>query len=653
MDHAQTGTAPAWDLTTEYAAPDDPAVDGDLETLARLLDEIDRRNGVLAACIPKLPDAVGVEDAERQAAVEAAREAFALREDAAKLLEDPDTYADCRLSVDGADAAALALQGRLQTFRVRFGEAGEPLSQFLDLAPQAWIDEYLDDDRVRASAFEVRHSRRRRHGILGLDQERLATALSQDGFHAWARLYGQLAGSLAVEVRAPGGGKRRIGVAEAGALMQSADDAVREDAWRAVNRAWEAHGPTCAAVLNAIAGWRLEMCRRRSRSRPVHYLDEALHANAMERSTLDALMEAAREHNALGRRAAKAMAKAYGKARIGPWDQRAPAPASTATPDGLPFPGAVGIVADAYRGIAPEMGDFVRTMVRRRWVDGRTGPRRRPGAYCTWFEKTRSPRVHITYGGSVADVPVIAHEFGHAHHFWLMRDLPDAQRGIGAAVAETASTFGETVVRDALLDRADSRERELAVAWEDASAAVAFLLNIPTRFEFETRFYDARIERPLRPDELGEIMSGAWRTWHGDALSEPDPIFWATKQHFSFSAQPFYNFPYLFGFLFSLGVYGRREEMGASFFDRYRALLLDTGRMTAEELGRAHLDADLSAPDFWREALAALEPRIERFERLVDVLRPLPHGQPPGPVGIGGKTRAASSGTPPCIENAR
>ena len=611
-------TGPAWDLSTEYAAPDDPAIDADLGALARLLDGIERRNGVLSACIPRLSEAFDAD--ERQAAVETAREVFALREDAARLLEDPDTYAHCRLSTDSADAAALALQGRLQAFRVRFAEAVEPLSQFLDLAPQAWIDDYLADDRVAASAFAVRRSRSRRHELLDLDQERLASALSQDGFHAWSRLYDQLAGSLAVQVRDPSGGKRRVGLSEAGALMQSADDSVREDAWRAVNRAWEVHEHACAAVLNALAGWRLEMCRRRSGTRPVHYLDGALHANAMERATLDALLQAAREHGDLGRRAARAMAKAYGKTGIGPWDQRAPAPATPGTPDDrLPFPGAVDVVADAYGGVAPEMGDFVRAMVRRRWVDGATGPRRRPGAYCTWFERSRTPRVHMTYSGSVAEIPIIAHEFGHAYHFWIMRDLPDTQRRIGAAVAETASTFGETVVRDALLDRAASPEQELAVAWEDASAAVAFLLNIPTRFEFETRFHDARAERPLRPDELREMMSEAWRTWHGDALSEPDPLFWASKQHFSFSAMPFYNFPYLFGFMFSLGVYGRRtEDTQATFFDRYRTLLLDTGRMTAEELAAAHLDADLSAPDFWRRAIAALAPRIERLERLVD-----------------------------------
>ena len=68
-----------------------------------------------------------------------------------------------------------------------------------------------------------------------------------------------------------------------------------------------------------------------------------------------------------------------------------------------------------------------------------------------------------------------------------MKDLPDSQRSYGMSLAETASTFGETLVRDALLNKAESPQTELAVAWEELSAITSFLLNIPTRFEFEKK----------------------------------------------------------------------------------------------------------------------------------------------------------------------
>ena len=44
--------------------------------------------------------------------------------------------------------------------------------------------------------------------------------------------------------------------------------------------------------------------------------------------------------------------------------------------------------------------------------------------------------------------------------------------------------------------------------------------------------------------------------------------------------------------------------------------------MTAEDLAAKHLDADLTRPDFWRATVATLEPRIDRFEELVELVAP-------------------------------
>ena len=148
------------------------------------------------------------------------------------------------------------------------------------------------------------------------------------------------------------------------------------------------------------------------------------------------------------------------------------------------------------------MGEFVHMMAERRWIEGTVGPRKSPGAYCTGFAKSRTPRVYTTFTGGASDVITLAHELGHAYHSWVMRDLPESQRSYGMSLAETASTFGETLVRDAMLQQASAPQARLEVAWVDMSALVTFVLNIPTRFEFEKGFYERRQERPLRPAEL-------------------------------------------------------------------------------------------------------------------------------------------------------
>ncbi|MDE0191659.1 MAG: M3 family oligoendopeptidase [Gammaproteobacteria bacterium] len=606
-----------WDLTSEYPAANSTEIDADLKSAGTILADIERRNDAL---IPFLDGVATLKAESAGGAIAEAREIFVLIERVRKLVRDPETYAECCLSVDSQDEQAQALLGRLQSINKRFDELAEPLGQFLDLAPEEVVESYLEDPVLAPARFSVEHSRRRRHELLPLAEENLVTGLGDDGIHAWGRLYDQLSGTLSCAVTV-GNELRTTGLAEAAGLMQRPDDRLRENAWRAINAAWDGHAESCAAAINAIAGWRLEMCRKRSAraGTTIHYLDAPLHANRIQRETLATVLKVAEEGIPLARRAALLQAKAYGKSHYGPWDNRAPAPVPDGDADApIAYGEALDLIARAYGEVDPSMGNFVRMMAERNWIEGTVGPHKRPGAYCTGFLKSRTPRVYMTYTGGSSDVITLAHELGHAFHSWVMRDLPDSQRRYGMSIAETASTFGETIVRNALLRRAKSPAAVLDIVWEEAAALVTFVLNIPTRFEFERNFYDARADRPLSPKELKAMMSAAWGKWYGESIAEGDPLFWASKLHFYISGLSFYNFPYLFGYLFSLGVYARREAFGDEFFPRYKALLMDTGRMTTEDLAAKHLDVDLTQPDFWRDTLAMIEPRIDHFEALVN-----------------------------------
>ena len=602
MQQAVEISGPGWDLSHEYSGVNDAGLRQDLANVTELLDQAQLLNDGLA---------------QADTAVSAAQALTKLSEQAGVLLGNVGTFAHCLLSVDSQREDAQQLSGELQNYYKRMGDVFQPLARYIDLASDEEIERYLSDSEVNPQAFQVNHGRARAHENLELAEESLVNGLSQDGIHAWGKLYDQLAGSLKCKVLV-GNDVQEMGVAQASGLLTSADDRQRRNAWSAINEAWLGHEESCAASINAISGWRLEMCEQRSRQKKVHYLDAPVHMNRMSRKTLDVLLEVAFESNTLARRAASAQARAYGKEGYGPWDLRAPAPAlGSQASDGIPFDDAIEIIAQAYGQIDPSMASFVHMMVENKWVEGTVGPHKMPGAYCTGFAKSRSPRVYMTYTGGQSDVITLAHELGHAFHSWAMRELPRSQLSYGMSLAETASTFGETLVRDALLQRATGMQDKLDIMWEEMSAFTAFLLNIPARFEFERNFYEARAARPLRPQELKSMMSAAWTTWYGDAASEADPMFWTSKLHFYISEISFYNFPYLFGYLFSLGVYAKRDSFGDQFFDRYVSLLKDTGRMTAEDLAEKHLGVRIDEPDFWRETVASLAPRVDAFENLL------------------------------------
>ena len=358
-------TGPSWNIESEYSSPDSPEIQGDLDEATRLLDEVHAKNRDVEPFINRLDQ---LAKDERRTVIESSRQIYMLLEEASKLIFDPATYTNCLLSVNGKDKAAEKLEGGLQAFRVRFRQLNEPTSQFLILASQDMVDEYLNDDRTRESTFIVNHNRKQRHEILSLAEENMANALRPTGIDAWGALYTKLSGSLACEVK-DGNELQTVGLAEASSLTMSTDDTVREDAWRAINKSWSDHLITCTAAINSIAGWRLEMCRRRSGTQDVHYLDTPVHANHFKRKTLDTVIDVASECRPLARRAAKAMARAYRKTKIGPWDQRAPAPQLGSEEVRIPFEEAVDIVANAYGEVDQSMYDFIHTMADNRWIE--------------------------------------------------------------------------------------------------------------------------------------------------------------------------------------------------------------------------------------------------------------------------------------------
>src|SRR5690606_23847159 len=123
-----------------------------------------------------------------------------------------------------------------------------------------------------------------------------------NGPTAFGNLYDNISGTVQFELDLPEG-KRKVGLAEAASMSQDPREEVRAAAWKGANKAWEGHEEAVAAGLNALAGWRLDLYKKRSHKAPVHFLDAPLHTSRISRATLDAMMNAVKEAAPLGRRA--------------------------------------------------------------------------------------------------------------------------------------------------------------------------------------------------------------------------------------------------------------------------------------------------------------------------------------------------------------
>ena len=604
-------TPPSWDNTKEYPSIASSSLTADLDHASDLRLKVAE---LAEHLVPYVTRTNPLTDQERSTAVDQAQNATLYYEQATVLLQNVLTFLSCELSVNARQPAAKTLYGKTQTLQAELERAFNPIELLLKLADEQFVHAYLQHPKLKSRAFQIQKSRELRDQTLPLGEEDLLIGLGVHGPLAWGNLYDSLAGSISIKLDLPEGA-RQVGLAEAAGLSQDPREAVRETAHRAITNAWCVHEESASAILNSLAGWRLEEYRRRSHKHPVHFLAAPLHQNRISRDTLDAMMTAVREHVDLGRRVLRLQARLLGKTKSAPWDLFAPCPAAAKSKWQPPsFAEAITLIADAYSEIHPEMGDFVRMMDANRWIEATIGPNKRPGAYCTQFVKSRTPRVYMTYSGGMRELKTLAHELGHAFHSWVMRDMPLAATHYPMTLAETASIFGETVVNNALLRHAVTNADRLQFTWAQAREVESFVLNIPARYQFEKTFYERRRENTLTPADLRHLMTESWQTWYGDALSEMDPMFWATKLHFSISELSFYNFPYTFGYLFSLGVYAQRARLGDRFYTSYVALLRDTGSMTAEDVAKKHLGADLNQPDFWRQSLAIAGDSVAQFE---------------------------------------
>ena len=545
------------------------------------------------------------------------------------LLGSLRTYVDCMLSTDPRNETAQRCRGRLEMLASRMAEVLAPVDQILLRVPDGFVESLSQMNFGSQRAFTLRHARWLADHLLSLDEERLIKRLSLHGLSAWGNLYNNLSSQLTCTLSvSPVTGT--MGMARASALLSHADSAIRSEAFRAINEAWSGQQDVCAAIINALSGWRGDVVKQRSQKRPMAILDEPLHGARITDKTLEAMMTAVREAQpdvrASLHRKSKYLNGASGP--LAPCDLMAPPPhlaaevptslaqVLSAPGSGVSFAEAVELIENAFAGVDPSMGSFVRMMVDKGWIEGRVLDNKRPGAYCTRFAKSRTPRVYLTFDGSRKSVATLAHELGHAYHGWVMRDLSIFESAYPMTLAETASIFAETLLDNHMTCLASSRDDQRSVLWEAAISAERFLINIPARFDFEFALRERRSEGPLSPSDLCQLMHDSWVRNYADALSAMDPLFWCSKLHFHLASIAFYNFPYTFGYLFSLGVYAQRAARGADFFPSYVALLRDTGRMTAEDLARQHLGVDLEAPDFWRCAIGIVRGQLQHFSQM-------------------------------------
>ena len=534
-------------------------------------------------------------------------------EDLTRRMSHLGSYIGCLASADAhnedflrEEAALTRLRAEFAKLRIQYlrafkGATDETFAAFLARPLLAGAENYLT--RLRQEARRA----------MTADKEILATDLGVDGIQAWGTLYNRLSAKLEFDMVFPDGRRERLPMSQRRSLMDSPDRRVRQAAFRAGNDAWRSIEDVAAAALNAIAGTRLTLNRHREIN---HFLDVALFQSAVSRKTLDAMLQALFTNLEIPRRILQLKAKVLGQSGVAWFDLGAPL--GLPGQERLSWDRAGALVKQSFGRAYPSLGQFFEQQVlAKNWVDWEPRSGKRPGGFCTSSMLSKESRIFMTYNESLGDVLTLAHESGHAFHGSLMRDVRPYARSYPMTLAETASTFGEQVLMNGLLeDPAISATEKAMILDIEVGHGAVYLLDIPVRYEFEKAFYQERSEGELKVSRLKELMIETQQTVLGDVLEHggEDPYFWASKLHFYITGVTFYNFPYTFGYLLSRGLYAMFKKHGAAFLPSYEELLRRAGSDTAENVVKQTVGSDLETSEFWAAAIRSLDEPLEQLE---------------------------------------
>lgn len=520
------------------------------------------------------------------------------------------SYAELILSVEAKNETALSNLEKLEGWVT---ELTEPEVQF-----SKWLSGIQDLDSVISSSellkehqFFLKELVERNKYLLSEKEEVIISKMKNTGSNSWSKLQELLTSTLLVDMTVDGE-KKQLPLSVVRNMAYEKDKDLRKNAYEAELESYKKIEESSAACLNGIKGEVITVSKMRGYRSP---LDKTLMDSRMDEEILTAMLSAIRESLPVFHKYYRKKAELLGHQKGLPfYDLFAPIGNADIK---FTYDEARTFIVKQFGSFSKKLADFADHAFENRWIDAEPREGKRGGAFCANLHVIKESRILANFTGSFNDVSTIAHELGHGYHGACLNDESYLNTHYPMPLAETASIFCETIVKNAAIQDA-SPEVALTILESDISNSAQVIVDIYSRFLFESELFHLREEGSLSVNQLQDIMINAQKEAYGDGL-DPDylhPYMWACKPHYYYAEQNFYNFPYAFGLLFANGLYAEYLQRGEEFIQQYDQLLSVTGKMKAADVAKT-MGIDLRSTDFWRNSLRLVEQDIEAFINMV------------------------------------
>lgn len=482
------------------------------------------------------------------------------------------------------------------------GQIADKVPEIVKLGGAAGEHEYYLAETVKQSKY-----------LMSAAEENLAAELSLSGASAWSNLKNTITSQLKWEIETEEGEIEKWPMTQIIYLRSNPNPEMRKRGYDAEMEAWKSVENQLAACMNGVKGYVSVMDRRRGREDAMH---SSIDTSRIDRETLDAMLGAMKDSFPMWRKYFKAKAQKMGQEKLPWYDVFAPMGKAGKT---YSYGEACELVIDNFNQFSPELGMYANKAITKNWIDVSPREGKVAGAFCMGVPGKEESRILLNFAGALDDVSTLAHELGHGFHQECVIGKTILQKNYPMTLAETASIMCETIVTDAALKEARNPDEELTILENELSGASQVIVDIYSRYLFETEVFERRAKSELSATELNEIMMDAQKQTYGDGLDEEflQPYMWTWKPHYYSTGFSFYNYPYAFGLLFATGLYMVYKERGEEFVPQYKDLLASAGEADAAELA-ARFDIDIRDKAFWAKSLEYFGGRVDQYIGLGD-----------------------------------
>lgn len=394
-------------------------------------------------------------------------------------------------------------------------------------------------------------------------------------------------------------------------LLESADQKVRQGAFKALYQTYGAFKNTFATTLTS----QVQVQNYQAKVR--HYAsakDAALSENHIPDKVYDVLIDEVHRNLPLLHRYIKLRGEVLNLDKVHMYDLYTPIVKESNL--SFTYPEAQAKALEALQVYGDDYLQHVQEAFDNRWIDVVENKGKRTGAYSSGGYDT-DPYILLNWQDGLEDLYTLVHEMGHSmHSYYTTHTQPYVYGDYPIFVAEIASTTNENLLTDYLLKtEKDPQVRAFVLNhYLDGFKGTIFRQTQFAEFEQWIHEQDAS-GKSLTADSISKFYGDLNKQYYGPAIYNDDEIAmeWMRIPHFYYD---FYVYQYATGFAAATTLSQRIEDDDPAHTEAYLNFLKSgSSAYPIETMQKAGVDMTQRA--YLEKAFKVFEERLNELEKLI------------------------------------